>query len=390
MPITIRATDAGFHFKSAIGQTLAPEVFLEERFNRAGSIYQSAEAQVWHTRESFLNGNIQIEARLARDAALAPGASAGAQTELAIDGFEFVRITDGATERIGELNLDEILPVTATFTPNGSSAIGLGSQPNWIADVADPLDDVLSNTGYVFEGGAGRDIFNPTPDFLPSRGAGLIHGKGGHDVLIAQAGGSEIRGGAGNDAIGALGGQNSAWGGAGADNIDFSGLRADQRAFGGSGNDRMTGGQGDDNMTGGAGNDHLKGGLGDDILRGAKGRDTLKGGGGSDDIKGNGGRDKLNGGFGDDVLTGGNGADKLIGGRGADVFVFDVKSGKDVIRDFDIGTDLISLGDNVPDQDVRLSQVNQGVLITLDASASNTVLLRNIELGDLNGVDIFV
>jgi Ca2+-binding RTX toxin-like protein len=91
-------------------------------------------------------------------------------------------------------------------------------------------------------------------------------------------------------------------------------------------------------------------GLGrDDIIHGLGGDDSVMGGGGNDTLYGNAGNDRLIGGAGDDVLTGGAGRDILVGGAGADRFVIGalsdsvVGSGRDMIKDFLIGTDRIDL-----------------------------------------------
>lgn len=110
----------------------------------------------------------------------------------------------------------------------------------------------------------------------------------------------------------------------------FDGLRRlSIRAFGGSGNDRLSlpavggrlyGGDGDDRLYGGTvGADRLTGGPGNDRLIGFGGRDRLAGGDGNDTLDGSEGRDRLLGGSGDDTLTGGGGRDGFNGGLGNDI-----------------------------------------------------------------------
>lgn len=98
------------------------------------------------------------------------------------------------------------------------------------------------------------------------------------------------------------------------------------------------------------GNDKLHGGLGNDILMGFEGLDKLYGDLGDDTLYGGSGKDTLRGGAGNDVLVGGSGKDTLIGGEGSDLFVFNalaesgyLKSGRDQIRDFKHGQDLVDL-----------------------------------------------
>lgn len=90
--------------------------------------------------------------------------------------------------------------------------------------------------------------------------------------------------------------------------------------------DLMTGG--DDEVTLGFGKDSFSAGAGGDVVRGRSGNDTIDGGSG------------------DDVLYGGTGKDRLTGGSGDDIFVFDTRASSrnmDVIEDFDVGDDTISL-----------------------------------------------
>ncbi len=87
-------------------------------------------------------------------------------------------------------------------------------------------------------------------------------------------------------------------------------------------------------------------GGGDDIVDGGVGNDALLGGAGNDDIEGDEGDDVLIGGEGDDSLKGSVGADEVTGGAGVDRFVFDpsdVAEGDDIVTDFAVGEDLISL-----------------------------------------------
>ena len=94
------------------------------------------------------------------------------------------------------------------------------------------------------------------------------------------------------------------------------------------------GGNGDDLVKGNNDDNVVHGGGGDDEVRGKKGKDTLTGDDGNDDLRGN---------RGDDILFGGAGDDVLKGGRGDDIFAFAEIGGKDVIRDFAPGKDLIDL-----------------------------------------------
>lgn len=115
--------------------------------------------------------------------------------------------------------------------------------------------------------------------------------------------------------------------------------------FGNKGADRLVGARGEDKLFGGYGSDKLFGGKHDDLLDGWRGRDALLGHSGADTLRGGGGDDNLWGGEGRDMLSGGAGNDKLWGGAGADVFRFANGDGRrDLIRDFEDGSDLIRIG----------------------------------------------
>ncbi len=115
---------------------------------------------------------------------------------------------------------------------------------------------------------------------------------------------------------------------------------------GDEGDNRLRGGRDDDFLDGRDGDDHLIGRRGDDLLLGGAGEDDLYGGRGDDLLVGGLDDDYLNGGRGNDILEGGSGDDHLRGGGWVDRFVFDpsnLDEGADVIEDFELGVDLLSL-----------------------------------------------
>jgi Ca2+-binding RTX toxin-like protein len=97
----------------------------------------------------------------------------------------------------------------------------------------------------------------------------------------------------------------------------------------------ITGTDGDDSIGGTSDADILYGLDGNDVLRGIQGNDLLLGGAGDDLIKGH---------DGDDIIVGGAGNDTIRGGAGADQFVYETaQDGTDLIRDFELGSDLFNL-----------------------------------------------
>lgn len=78
-------------------------------------------------------------------------------------------------------------------------------------------------------------------------------------------------------------------------------------------------------------------------LLASAGGGTLTGGTGDDILSGQGGADTINGGTGNDLIMDGAGADRLTGGAGTDEFIFVIDGARDVIVDFEPGTDRIDL-----------------------------------------------
>lgn len=224
-----------------------------------------------------------------------------------------------------------------------------------------------------------------------------IDGGDGDDVIFGGGGDDDIRGGAGDDfATGGVG-NDLLDGGAGADELrgnagddTVRGGDGDDAIYGGGGADMLFGEGGDDVIVGVTGGDQLFGGAGDDRLFGRADDDSLDGGEGNDALTGNAGDDVLSGGEGRDVLLAGGGNDQLEGGGGRDVFVFQNERGADVIRDFEIGADVISFRDRsfgdrgVAFGDLELSQDGLDALVT---DRGLVVRLTGVEAADLGQGD---
>ncbi len=76
---------------------------------------------------------------------------------------------------------------------------------------------------------------------------------------------------------------------------------------------------------------------------GNEAHETLNGNSQDDTLFGMGGSDRIYGGNGNDLLVDGIGRDHLFGGAGADIFRFEVDNTLDLIRDYEIGVDVIDL-----------------------------------------------
>ncbi|WP_299978897.1 type I secretion C-terminal target domain-containing protein, partial [uncultured Pseudoteredinibacter sp.] len=89
-----------------------------------------------------------------------------------------------------------------------------------------------------------------------------------------------------------------------------------------------------------------------ETLNGTANGDSIVADAGNDTLNGLAGNDTLFGEAGSDILIGGAGEDILFGGTGADTFVLDngIATGEqDVVKDFQIGTDVLDLGSLLPD-----------------------------------------
>jgi len=151
---------------------------------------------------------------------------------------------------------------------------------------------------------------------------------------------------------------------------------------GNTGNDTIFGGQGNDLIAGGIDNDVLHGGLGADMIWGGDGNDTLHGGGGGDYLHGGRGDDYLSGGAGNDTLVGGSGNNTLLGGGGEDSvnrFHFFSDNGHDIIEDFKVGSDLITLQHEINPLSVELYENDDGNTV-LNYGQNASVELRGVSL----------
>ncbi len=150
------------------------------------------------------------------------------------------------------------------------------------------------------------------------------------------------------------------------------GSNSPEAILGTNGDDILTGDSANNVLMGMRGNDSLDGGLGNDSVFGGKGSDTILGNGGDDALFGNRGADILNGddgndilygGKGDDLLTGGLGIDTLIGGMGVDKFLLSTNSGTDTITDFEVGQDLLVLGNGLTFSQLTIAEDSGATLI---------------------------
>lgn len=128
-----------------------------------------------------------------------------------------------------------------------------------------------------------------------------------------------------------------------------------------------------------------------DIIYGFGGKDRIKGGAGHDLLFGGAGNDWLGGGKEDDTLIGGVGNDRLKGGAGHDVFRFDSEPGRDIIKDFRDGFDLIAVSSDMfssqEELESHLHKVHGGVLLEVGDSQ---LFVKGADLASLRDGDDFL
>ena len=193
----------------------------------------------------------------------------------------------------------------------------------------------------------------------------LFQGQAGKDIILGRAGDDYAEGGFGDDII---------YGDEGLDTL-----------VGGGGKDVLFGGDDNDIMFGGTGSDFLDGGANDDTMWGGDDNDTLRGGEGVDTMDGGEGRDYLQGEAGADILNGGIGKDTLNGGADADVFVFSDGGNRDVILDFETGTDIMRIEAAAGDGGLTAAGIVAGACLIsggtatlLDFGDGDRIILRDI------------
>lgn len=142
-----------------------------------------------------------------------------------------------------------------------------------------------------------------------------------------------------------------------------------------------------------------------DTILGTDRKDKLQGSDGDDRIEGLAGNDKVNGKAGDDIIVGGIGKDDVTGGIGSDSFVFESLQDKgDIIRDFEVGTDVIDLSDIFSasqfagfsdsagrfENYVRVRSRSSGVSVEVDQRGDNgtkfvrMAFVKNVDVADLS------
>lgn len=139
----------------------------------------------------------------------------------------------------------------------------------------------------------------------------------------------------------------------------------------------------DDEIIGSHRSDLIISRKGDDTIQAGKGNDVVLAGKGNDIIYGDEGSDILKGGKGNDEITGGQDRDYLFGGFGDDTFKYTYGDGKDVIFDFNKGSNQLQLS-HIARSDVELEETRylgkRSTLLKVDEH--NSVLFYGVKLND--------
>ncbi len=208
-----------------------------------------------------------------------------------------------------------------------------------------------------------------------------LFGGLGNDTLVGGAAGNMLYGEDGDDTI--VGGEF------------IQGLNSYDYLYGGAGNDTITAGDkftyiwagtGNDHITGSSGENYLYGEDGDDVLIAGTGTYMMGGGTGNDELFGADGNDLLYGGAGNDILHGGSG-DDILNGRNDDDII-NGGAGNDRL-DGGMGVDHM-LGNSGDDTyfvseagDLITEQLNEG--IDSVESVVDYTLIANVENLILSG-----
>ncbi|MEG4583252.1 FG-GAP-like repeat-containing protein, partial [Microcoleus sp. MON1_C5] len=165
------------------------------------------------------------------------------------------------------------------------------------------------------------------------------------------------------------------------------GTNGDDILTGDSANNVLMGMRGNDSLDGSLGNDTVFGGKGSDTILGSSGDDVLFGNRGADILNGDDGNDILYGGKGDDLLTGGLGMDSLIGGMGVDKFLVSTNSGTDTITDFEVGKDLLVLGNGLSFSQLAIAQDSGATLIRFAQTGEILASLNGVSASNISAVN---
>lgn len=307
------------------------------------------------------------------------------------DGIDTIDCSHGAITAIN-INLLANSIYSDGFDGGGSIIVDV---ENIIGTV---FDDAMigSEVANLLVGGDGDDAIDAhdgDDTLLGGNGDDFLNGYAGDDVIDGGDGNDYISGGMGDDTIITGPGTGDVFGDGGFDKLVFEGVvegidvdlsyAINSNGFGGAGSFVSS----IEAVEGSGFADAIAGDSRNNLLAGNDGADTISGGDGVDTVKGGGG---------DDVLDGGAGAqdkDIIRTGGGEDIVRFGAGWGKDIVKDFEDGGDLLDFSLN-PDiegpGDLRIVGKPNGSTLVRDlGDHGNIVVLQDVD-ASLIGVDDFI
>ena len=87
------------------------------------------------------------------------------------------------------------------------------------------------------------------------------------------------------------------------------------------------------------------------------------------------------------MLTGGFGVDSLIGGRGVDKFLLSTNSGTDTITDFEVGQDLLVLGNGLSFSQLAIAQDSGATLIRFAQTGEILASLAGVSASSISAAN---
>jgi hypothetical protein len=269
-------------------------------------------------------------------------------------------------EKIGD-NVDEVFQVRDYKITLFISSDGKGSSSSGKIRLPDA---VFSNDNNLKSTDITRAVLDGTA-FAGSAASEWLYGSGANDTISGNDGDDYLIGGDGDDVLDGGNGDNYLNGGSGNDRLNNSSAESSNIMRGGTGNDYYIVRNSDNDIyeQPGGGTDIVEANVSFSLDNsddsgseryvetltlaeaggainggGSDERNTLIGNSSDNILDGVGGDDVIEGRGGNDLIIGSSGNDTLVGGEGFDVFAFnDPADGIDVIRDFQLGVDLIRI-----------------------------------------------
>jgi Ca2+-binding RTX toxin-like protein len=265
----------------------------------------------------------------------------------------------------------------------GESYVVFGSTNGFAPELE--LTNLNGTNGFVVNGIDADDFSG-----ISVSSAGDVNGDGIDDLIIGATGSDPGNNSNAGESYVVFGSTNFDFGNliTGTNGNDaLNGTTQNDRVNGLNGNDTVIGSSGEDEINGDNGNDILRGNGDNDSLDGGNGRDQLFGGDRNDLLVGGSNNDLLRGQSNNDTLDGGSGNDTLFGEGGTDRFLLRSGDGRDLIQDYQDGTDKFFLVDGLQFSDLTIVQNINGTEISLTDTDEILASLNTVAANQLDALD---